>query len=238
MGRRIKAHRINKKYLFIAVGISVVSLGVVLLISLALTSCRNPLMDVIESSGITVKVDGKAIQPGGSYDLGRVKQGGSYEATFTIVNSGNQDLNLTGSPDLVRVEGGAAGMFSVSQEPANVIKVRSDSSFILSYNPIGEGQTDIQLCIENNSKTDDFSFEFSSYVDGTPPTIDLKFPQGTGWPTNIVVSAKFSEAMDADSIDETTFTLTGSISGPVSVTVSYNASTFIAYLDPTANGTP
>jgi len=238
MGRRIKAYKINKKYLFIGVAIAVVSLAVVLLTSLTITSCRNPLMDVIESSGISVRVDGKVIQPGGSYDLGPVKQGGSYEATFTIVNSGNQDLKLTGSPDLVRIEGGAAGMFIVSQEPANVIKVRSDSSFVLSYSPIGEGQTDIQLRIDNNSKKDDFAFDLTSYVDGTDPTIVDKFPQGTGKPRNVVVSARFSEDMDFSTIDDTAFTLTGSVSGSVSSTVSYNAATRTAYLDPIVDLSP
>jgi hypothetical protein len=240
MGRRVKAPKIHKKYLFMGVGIAAAALAVVIVLatSLSLTACRrNPLMNIIGESGITVKAGGKSISHGGSYDVGRVKQGGSYETTFTIVNSGNQDLELTGSP-LVRIEGGAAAMFGVLQEPSNLIRVKGDCSFVISYKPIGEGETNISLCIENNSETDDFSFELSSYVDGTPPTIDVKTPQGTEVPTNVVVSATFSEDMDPDSINETTFTLTGSVSKSVDSTVSYYTSTLTAYLQPVVDLSP
>jgi len=238
MGRRVKAYKIPKKYQFLGLGLVALASAIILVTLLSLAACRrNPLMSYIEHSGISVKIDGKTIEKGDSHDLGRVKQGESYPFTFDIINSGNLDLELTGSP-FVRFEGGAATMFDITQQPVDftgLIKVREDANFILSYDPKGEGQTDIQVNIENNSGVDNFSFELTSYVDGTPPTIDAKYPQGTGWPTNVVVSATFSEEMDYDTIDETTFTLTGSVSGPIDATVSYNTTTNMAYLSPNAD---
>jgi len=240
MGRRVKAFKIQKKYLFIGIGVAFVSLAVVVGISLSLTSCRrNPLMSYIEHSGITVKVDGKTIEKGVSHDLGRVKQGGSYEDTFTIINSGNKDLELTGSP-FVRISDDPFEMFEITQQPStNLIRVRSDLSFILSYIPEGDGLTEIQLHIDNNSRTSDFFFDLIMDVDGTVPTILGKSPEGTGFPINVVVSATFSEDMDAEAINETTFTLTKfGDSVPVDATVTYDASTCTAYLDPTTNLEP
>jgi len=245
MGRRIKACKINKKYLFIAVAIAVVSLGVALLTSLTITSCRNPLMNIIESSGITVKVDGKAIQPDSVYDLGPVKRDSSYSAIVTILNSGNLNLKLTGDP-LVSIiaDPTTVSMFNIEPQPSNIINVKGSTEFTLEYNPVGaDAERAIQLLIKNNSKKEDFSFDLTSLIDGTAPTVkeDTGVPQvypannDENISTNVTVSAIFSEEMDPDTITTTSFTLTEDPDGaaiPVNATVSYDSDTDTAFLDP------
>lgn len=243
MGRRMKGYGINKKYLYLSIGIALFSLGLVLLTSFALAGCRNPLLDIIDSSGITIKIDGKAIQPGALYDLGRVKRGGTYSAIFTIQNSGNLNLRLTGDP-LVRIIGDptTVSMFGISTEPLGLINVNGSTNFTLAYSPIGEDVVrEIQLLVKNNSRKEDFSFELTSFVDGTAPTVKeiSGVPQtyparnATGVSTNVTVSATFSEAMDPDTFTTTSFTLTRVVGAvPVNASVSYDSSTNTAFLDP------
>jgi hypothetical protein len=167
MGRRVKSFKIHKKYLFIGLGVTLISLALVAAISLTLTGCRrNPLMDYIESPGITVKVDGKTIQPGSDYDMGRVKPGNEYSATFTIQNSGNLDLKLTGSPLVnITADPETAAMFSISPAPSSLVKVQASSDFTLVYNPLGvDVERTIQLLVTNTFKKDNFTFDLVSLV--------------------------------------------------------------------------
>jgi hypothetical protein len=75
--------------------------------------------------------------------------------------------------------------------------------------------------------------------DTTPPEVTGANPpdgaNSVGVAANIVAS--FSEALDPDTIDAASFTLTGA-SGPVAATVSYNAAGLTATLDPIESLTP
>jgi hypothetical protein len=70
-------------------------------------------------------------------------------------------------------------------------------------------------------------------VDTTPPTVTTVSPPGgaTAVATNSTVTATFSEAMTASTINGSTFVLS-SASGPVTATVTYNATTLGATLTP------
>src|SRR4029077_15467455 len=60
----------------------------------------------------------------------------------------------------------------------------------------------------------------------TPPTMISVAPTGaTGACTNTILSAVFSEAMNPDTINASTFTLAGPNSASVSGQVTYNATT-------------
>jgi hypothetical protein len=246
MGRRVRAYKIPKKYQLTVIGIAALSLAIVFVIVMSLIACRiNPLMHIIESSGIAVEVDGKKIQPGSEYDLGRVKPGDEYSATFTIQNSGNLDLKLTGSP-LVSIiaDPSTASMFSISPTPSNTIQARGSSDFTLIYNPLGvDVERTIQLLIMNNSQDEDFTFDLTSFVDGTAPTTK----QTTGVPqiypannadnisTNVTVSVTFSEAINPDTVTATSFTLTEDPDGAataIAAVVSYDSSSDTAFLSP------
>lgn len=80
-------------------------------------------------------------------------------------------------------------------------------------------------------------FTTGTNPDTTAPTVTSTDPANGA--TNVVitktVSATFSEAMNAASINSTTFTLTGPGTTPVAGTVSYVSSTNTALFDPTAD---
>ncbi len=88
--------------------------------------------------------------------------------------------------------------------------------------------------LAGNQMGANFSFAFST-GDNIPPTILSTVPAdlATGVPTSVVVSATFSEPMDPNTINGTTFTLRvfGS-STPIAGTVAYNSATNTATFTP------
>ena len=72
---------------------------------------------------------------------------------------------------------------------------------------------------------------FLNATDGLGPTVTEFAPTGTNVPVNTAVTAKFSEAMNATTISNSTFTLSGP-SGSVSGPVTYNGTTNTATLNP------
>ena len=81
------------------------------------------------------------------------------------------------------------------------------------------------------------SYTATYAADTIPPTVTSKSPAAgaTGVSLGTTVTATFSEAMDAATINTSTFTLQNASNPPVSATVSYNASTRTATLTPTAS---
>ena len=81
----------------------------------------------------------------------------------------------------------------------------------------------------------DVVFTTSAPGDTTPPTVTTTSPLGgaTGVSTTAAITATFSEAIDPATISSSSFTLNGP-GGAVAATVSYNASTFVATLTPSA----
>jgi hypothetical protein len=79
-----------------------------------------------------------------------------------------------------------------------------------------------------------WAFSTNAAGDTTPPTITTTTPANgaTGVTGTATVSATFSEAMDASTINGTTFTLRTSGGALVAATVAYNVATFAATLTP------
>ncbi len=73
-------------------------------------------------------------------------------------------------------------------------------------------------------------------ADATPPTVTGVTPSAgsTGVAPGTTVAAVFNEPLDAGTVDGTTFLLRAGASPPVAATVTYNAATRTALLDPTA----
>ena len=80
-----------------------------------------------------------------------------------------------------------------------------------------------------------WSFTTAVSADTTPPTVTAVFPAGgaTGISTTANVTATFSEAMDATTITTSTFELRDAANTLVAATVTFNASTRVATLNPT-----
>ncbi|TVR85992.1 MAG: DUF3494 domain-containing protein [Trueperaceae bacterium] len=71
-------------------------------------------------------------------------------------------------------------------------------------------------------------------VDTTPPTVVQTTPNEAGLaPTNVPATATFSEAIDASTLTQNSFTLTGPGVTPVAGSVDYDASTMMAVYTPT-----
>ena len=85
-----------------------------------------------------------------------------------------------------------------------------------------------------------WTFTTGTTASTTAPTITATNPANgtTGVPLNKTVNATFSEAMDPTTITTATFTLTGPGTTPVTGTVAYAATTFIATFTPASNLLP
>ena len=80
MAGRIEPRKLRRRAILLGLALIFLPFG------LLLPSCRNPLMDLIESPAITIKVDGKTVS--GVYELGPVKQGVVKPFVVTLLNSG------------------------------------------------------------------------------------------------------------------------------------------------------
>lgn len=86
--------------------------------------------------------------------------GGTVTRTFTVRNTGNAVLNLTGTPK-VTVSGAHAADFTVSVQPASpVASGGGTSTFEVIFNPNGDGLRSATLSLAN-SDSDENPFDFA-----------------------------------------------------------------------------
>ncbi|PAW67951.1 MAG: hypothetical protein B9S30_06555, partial [Verrucomicrobiia bacterium Tous-C5FEB] len=119
-----------------------------------------------------------AIASGGSQDFGSVKVGSNTELTFTIRNSGQFALNLTGAP-LVAISGHAD--FTVTADPTTPIAAGDTTTFTVSFAPSVAGDRAATLTIANND-SDEGSYVINLTGTGTQPSapeIAVQQPLGT-----------------------------------------------------------
>jgi len=87
--------------------------------------------------------------PGDNTDFGIVYlTGGSITRTFTIRNTGSEDLVLTGSPDMVVITG--SGDFSVTQQPAPSVASGGTTTFEVTFDPSSYGTKTATVSIASN----------------------------------------------------------------------------------------
>ncbi|MCW1922766.1 choice-of-anchor D domain-containing protein [Luteolibacter arcticus] len=98
---------------------------------------------------IAVEKDGANVADGGSAGFGLVSLGGSSDITFTIRNSGNADLVLSGSPR-VAVTGTNAAQFVVTSMPASPVVPGGSTTFTVRFTPTSSGPKSAALSIPNN----------------------------------------------------------------------------------------
>ncbi|MBT6011123.1 MAG: choice-of-anchor D domain-containing protein [Candidatus Marinimicrobia bacterium] len=91
-------------------------------------------------------------------------------ATYTIFNTGDSSLVLTGNP-LVELQGDAAGEYSVTSMPSASIPAGGSSDFIVEFDPAQTGSRNVSVSIENSDSNESpYSFWLTGYgkVAGTP----------------------------------------------------------------------
>ncbi len=74
---------------------------------------------------------------------------GTVERSFTIANTGNGTLELTGGP-VIHITGSDAAEFSVSVEPATSIAPEGSTTFSITFDPASEGNKTATLSIDSN----------------------------------------------------------------------------------------
>ena len=91
-------------------------------------------------------------------------------ATYTIYNTGDSTLNLTGNPR-VELGGDAAGEYAVVSMPSASIAAGGSSTFIVAFDPAQTGVRNVSVSIENNDSNESpYTFWLTGYgkIDGTP----------------------------------------------------------------------
>jgi len=106
-------------------------------------------------------------------DFGSISvDGGSTSQTFSIKNTGTEDLVMTASP-LVGIAGAHAADFSVIQQPSSPVAPGGTVTFIVAFNPSAGGSRSAYITIENND-ADETPYTFTIRGSGlTSPEIQI-----------------------------------------------------------------
>jgi alpha-tubulin suppressor-like RCC1 family protein len=78
----------------------------------------------------------------------------SFSHAFTIQNTGNSELNLTGSPH-VEIVGSDASHFFVKQQPESPIPVGGSTTFEVEFRPTSSGLKEAMISIANDDSNED-----------------------------------------------------------------------------------
>ena len=98
---------------------------------------------------IGLKQDTMAIASSGVYDFGEMGTNTSLDITFTIENTGTDDLILNSAP-IITITGTNASDFSVVSQPISPISASESSTFIIRFEPTTSGVKNAQVVINNN----------------------------------------------------------------------------------------
>ena len=99
--------------------------------------------------------------------------GGTVSHSFTIYNTGDGDLLLTGTPKVTFLGGNAAD-FSVSLEPTSPVAPGGSTTFTVVFNPSAGGLRTTTLSIANND-SDENPYTFAIQGTGTlAPEMDVR----------------------------------------------------------------
>ncbi len=142
---------------------------------------ENPYDFVIQGTGITlpeinVKGNGVTIANGDNTpnvsdntDFGSLAaNSGTVVKTFTIENLGSADLNLTGTP-IIEFSGVNASEFTVSALPATTVISGANTTFQVTFSPMGYGIRSAALSIANNDSNENpYNFSIQGRGINTP----------------------------------------------------------------------
>ncbi|MCB1157941.1 MAG: choice-of-anchor D domain-containing protein [Leptospiraceae bacterium] len=149
---------------------------------------------------IEVSQNSTSISSGGSYDFGALDPGNYSTRTFTINNTGDSELSLSG----VSLSGANAASFSVEIQPAFNISASGFTSFSIKFSSIVGGTYTATLTILSND-SDEGTFTIQLTGTGLGPEINLV--QGS---TNLVSGTSyydFGNQGNASSSEVITFTI-------------------------------
>jgi MYXO-CTERM domain-containing protein len=107
--------------------------------------------------------------------LGNVPFGVSQNYTWTIANSGNAPLTLTGSPDLVVLTAGAnISALNVTAMPATPVAAAGTATLTISFTITAPGAFDFDVSIENDDADENpYTWTVAGTGAGNVPEIDV-----------------------------------------------------------------
>jgi hypothetical protein len=141
---------------------------------------------VLANTEINIKQGITGIPNGtGSFNYGDVSVFSNCKATFTIENTGNGNLSLTGDP-IVRISGAGASSFNVIVQPSSPVTAGGNTTFEVAFTPVGIGTKTATVSITNND-TDENPYTFT--VTGTG-IINGTIPLDTWTPGNITAAGE------------------------------------------------
>lgn len=115
--------------------------------------------------------------------------GGTITRTFTILNTGGADLNLTGASPYVSISGSHAADFTLTANPSTPIAASGSTTFDITFDPSAVGLREATISIANDDADED------------PYTFAI---QGTGTNSNtsdIIESAGFTYTSNIPYVD-------------------------------------
>lgn len=148
-------------------------------------SNENPYTFTVSGSGIVngPEIDvqrpvGSSKASGATDSVGSVAFGVNLSLTYTIANTGNQTLNLSGTP-VVAISGQANCTAALTTAPGSSVPAGISGSFTISYNVSGVGSFGFTLTIANND-SDEGSYVINvSGNGGTLPDISVRLQSAT-----------------------------------------------------------
>ncbi len=131
-------------------------------------SCELPSEISVLSNGIEISDGDVTPSESDSTDFGSVAVNAQLVSkTYTINNSGQGELNLTGKP-VVEIQN-SSGQFTVTQQPlSNTLNYQDEVTFEVTFNPTTEGSDTATISIANNDP-DENPFDFVIAAEGVEP---------------------------------------------------------------------
>lgn len=142
------------------------------------TGTINPEID-IQGNNVSIADGETATGTSDSTYFGTVQVGGSpHFISYTIYNTGPATLNFTGAWPLVGISGSQSADFSVQTPPASSVAPGGNTSFVIKFDPIADGDRTATLTIENNDLNEgSYSFNIrgtGQYVTAPLSEINLR----------------------------------------------------------------
>ncbi|MBN1781025.1 choice-of-anchor D domain-containing protein [bacterium] len=134
-------------------------------------SNENPYTVTLTGTGVVpvpeigLKQDGTAIADGGTYYFGRHTLGHNADADFTIENTGNGNLTLSGSP-VITIGGTDASQFSVQAQPVSPVSPSGSTTFTIRFSPSSTGSKSASIAIGSDD-SDENPYNLTLTGDGT-----------------------------------------------------------------------
>jgi uncharacterized delta-60 repeat protein len=153
--------------------------------------------------------------------------GGSVTHTFTISNTGNASLNLTGTP-AVEISGANASDFTVTAAPNTSIPASSSTTFQVEFDPSGTGIRTANISIANDD-SDENPYTFSIQGTGVKDT-----PEITAWPTTSAIN--YGDSVGSSTLSGGSAAVEGSFSFADS-TIKPSAGSLLTIVDFTPDDT-